>query len=171
MVKLEPHKTALIVVNMQEGLLEEAEAAGIDTEELTASIGAFVSKARGLGALVIMAASIGGGVLDSRLGYCQETDYLIEKPCSSAFFETDLRYILMNHKVDNTLVCGLKTNLDCRATAIDATSHDLVSYILSDLTAADREEDKTFHLREMSWYFSMPITAEEAAARMRDGRF
>ena len=68
MVKLEPHKTALIVVNMQEGLLEEAEAAGIDTEELTASIGAFVSKARGLGALVIMAASIGGGVLDSQIG-------------------------------------------------------------------------------------------------------
>ena len=123
------------------------------------------------GALITFAASVDGGALDARLGYCPETDYLIEKPCTSAFFETDLRYILMNHKVDHALVCGLKTNLDCRATAIDATSHDLISYILSDLTAADSEETKAFHLREMSWYFSMPITAEEAITRMNDGRF
>lgn len=89
----------------------------------------------------------------------------MEKPCSSVFFETDLRYILMNHKVDNALICGLKTNLDCRATAIDATSHDMISYILSDLTAADTSEIHAIRLRKMSWYFLLSITAEKAISR------
>ncbi len=171
MVKFESHKTALIAVNMQERLMEEAKAAGIDADDLAARIGTYVGKMRAAGVLIVMAVSGGGGKLDPRLGYCPETDYFIEKPCFSAFFETDLRYVLMNHKVDHALVCGLKTNLDCRATAIDATSHDLISYILSDLTAADSEEIKAFHLREMSWYFSMPITAEEAMTRLNSGRF
>lgn len=72
--------------------------------------------------------------------------------------------------VEATLPCGLRTNLDCRATAIDATSHDLVSYIVSDLTQTDCEETKQFHLREMSWYFSLPLTTAEIHARLADGR-
>lgn len=171
MVKFQPYRTALIVVGMQQRLMEEAKTSGIDVETLADRIGVYTRKLRDAGALVVAVLSENGGRLDSRIGYCPETDYLMEKPCSSAFFETDLRYILMNHKVDNALICGLKTNLDCRATAIDATSHDMVSYILSNLTAADTPEIHTIHLLEMSWYFSLPITAEEALSRFNDGSF
>lgn len=171
MVKFQPYRTALIVVNMQQRLMEEAKTSGIDVEALAERIGVYTQKLRKAGALVVEVLSENGGSLDSRVGYCPEADYLLEKPCSSAFFETDLRYVLMNHKVDNALICGLKTNLDCRATAIDATSHDMISYILSDLTAADTPEIHAIHLREMSWYFSLPITAEESLSRLNDGRF
>ncbi len=170
MMKFQSYRTALLVVNMQTGEMDAARRLGIDTDALAEQIGTEVCRLREAGVLIVFVNSDKGGALYDRMEYCSERDYLIEKPCSSGFFGTDLRYILMNHHVDNTLTCGLRTNLDCRATAIDATSHDLVSYIVSDLTQTDCEETKQFHLREMSWYFSLPLTTAEIHARLADGR-
>ena len=58
--------------------------------------------------------------LDDRIPYDPEKDILWRKYVPSAFFGTDLDRVLRERGIENVLVCGVKTNVCCRATATDA---------------------------------------------------
>lgn len=193
-------KTALIVVDLQKSLTTEAgdnyyETAG----EMMDRVAANINKMRQAGALIVYVWSkthlssgltsaapainpdLSGRVLgpksdemlelDDRLTFDPQRDILLCKHTYSAFWGTPLLEILQQNGIENVVVCGIKTNVCCRQTVIDAASHGFRSYIIRDMTSTNNNEIKQYHLEEMDKYFAKVLDAEEVLERLRDGRF
>ncbi len=112
-----------------------------------------------------------GAELDERIPYRKDRDILWRKYVPSAFFGTDLDKVLREQGVENVLVCGVKTNVCCRATATDAYSHRFRTYMISDMLGTNTPEINVFHLEEMTKYFARSITSEEVMERLEKGEF
>lgn len=84
---------------------------------------------------------------------------------------TGLNEVLRKKGVENVLVCGVKTNVCCRATATDAYSHRFRTYMISDMLGTNTAQINDFHLQEMTKYFAKAITSEEAIRRLQAGEF
>ena len=69
------------------------------------------------------------------------------------------------------LVCGIKTNVCCRQTAIDSVSHNYKTYMVSDMTSTNNEEIKAYHLDEINRYFAKVIDSDEVLRRLDAGEF
>ena len=89
----------------------------------------------------------------------------------SAFFGTDLAKILRERGVENVLVCGVKTNVCCRATATDASAYRFRTYMISDMLGTNTKEINDFHLAEMTKYFAKAISSDEVCERLKNGAF
>ena len=111
-----------------------------------------------------------GRELDDRLTVTDE-DWVIRKFTYSAFWNTPLLEKLQQAGIENVLVCGIKTNVCCRQTAIDSFSHYYKTYMVQDMTSTNNEEIKAFHLDEINRYFAKVIDSDEVLERLKDGRF
>lgn len=108
--------------------------------------------------------------LDDNLPILQEDD-VICKFTYSAFWGTPLVERLQQLGIENVLVCGIKTNVCVRQTAIDSISHNFKTYIISDMTSTNNEEMKEYHLAEMNKYFAKVIDSAEVLRRLENGEF
>ena len=111
-----------------------------------------------------------GAQLDERI-IVHPDDILFRKSVPSAFFNTNLSQILHDKGIENVLVCGVKTNVCCRATATDASSYKFKTYMLSDMLGTNTKEINEFHLNEMTKYFAKAISSDEAIERFEKGLF
>lgn len=111
-----------------------------------------------------------GSELDERIKV-HEGDVLFRKNAPSAFFKTNLDEILRNMGIENVLVCGVKTNVCCRATATDASQYKYRTYMISDMLGTNTKEINDFHLKEMTKYFAAAIDSEEVIKRLKEGVF
>lgn len=195
------YKTAVLVIDMQkdftepEGKFYYPETTGVMMETFPDKI----NRMRELGALIVVVytahpeneeevnpeltrmfrngkkASLvegtKGAQLDERIPYKEDTDLLWRKYVPSAFFGTDLERVLREKGVENVLICGVKTNVCCRATATDAYSYRFRTYMISDMLGTNTPELNTFHLQEMTKYFASAITSDEVLARLKTGQF
>ena len=109
--------------------------------------------------------------LDDRLPIDPDRDILLNKFTYSAFWNTPWQEILEQKGIENVLVCGIKTNVRCRATAIDAVSHCYKTYMISDMTSTNNDEIKAYHLAEMDKYFAKVIDSNEVIRRLRENEF
>ncbi|MBR2806875.1 MAG: cysteine hydrolase [Oscillospiraceae bacterium] len=194
-------KTAVLVVDMQKQFTEEGrrffypETTGVMMETFADKI----NRMRELGALIVViytkhdpdekevnpeltrmfvngkkVALVDGSEdseLDDRIPYDPEKDILWRKYVPSAFFGTDLDRVLRERGIENVLVCGVKTNVCCRATATDAYSHKFRTYMISDMLGTNTREINEFHLAEMTKYFAKAIDSDEVIRRLESGEF
>lgn len=109
--------------------------------------------------------------LDDRLPIDPEKDIILNKFTYSAFWGTPLLEILEQLGVENVLVCGIKTNVCCRATALDAVSHCFKTYMIRDMTSTNNEEIKNYHLAEIDKYFAKVIDSDEVLRRLQEHIF
>ena len=96
---------------------------------------------------------------------------MFRKFVPSAFFGTNLAEILRERGVENVLVCGVKTNVCCRATATDASAYRFRTYMISDMLGTNTKELNDFHLAEMTKYFAKAISSDEVCERLKNGVF
>lgn len=90
-------------------------------------------------ALNLLTRDSGLAAIDPRLPVSGE-DRILEKTQASCFYGTDLARWLRSKQVDSVIVTGFTTSGCVRATAVDATQHDFVTYVVSD-AVADRDAD------------------------------
>ncbi len=99
--------------------------------------------------------------IDERIHIDRERDIVWHKSAASAFFKNDLDERLRAMGVENVLVCGVKTNVCCRATVNDSFSHGFRTFIISDMTATNTPELNAFFVEDMSKYFACAVTSDE----------
>lgn len=109
--------------------------------------------------------------LDDRLPIDPEQDIILRKFTYSAFWGTPLLRLLEQRGIENVLICGIKTNVCCRQTMLDAVSHGFRTYMLRDMTSTNNEEIKAYHLAEMDKYFAKVLDSDEAIRRLNAGEF
>lgn len=80
----------------------------------------------------------------------QPTDHVIVKPRYSAFFATELDLILRRLQIDHLLLAGTTTPNCIRTTCYDAIALDYAVTVLSDCTSSATEEIQTSNLRDMA---------------------
>lgn len=102
-----------------------------------------------------------GYEIDNRIHIDHDRDILWHKQAASAFFQNDLDQRLREMGVENVLVCGVKTNVCCRATVNDSFSHGFRTFIISDMTATNTAELNAFFVEDMAKYFASAVTAQE----------
>jgi len=157
MLKLNPAKTALLVINMTNDLLEWE---GVDA--LVPRLGRLVKAARARGMTVIYSslAFCAGGTDTGQLGRFWETigsgkvltkgtpgveicselapapgDLVLQRNRYSAFYNTELDDLLRSRGIDTIVIGGYSTNFCCDSTARDANFRDYNVVFLSDGTA------------------------------------
>ena len=108
--------------------------------------------------------------LDDRINVCPE-DIVMRKFSYSAFLNTPLLEILQQNGIENVLVCGIKTNVCCRQTAIDAVSHNFKTYMIRDMLSTNTQEMSDYHLDEINRYFAKVIDYAEVLRRLDAGEF
>lgn len=168
-MKLDPNKTALLVIDMQGGFLDEASPMCIPTARGTVPACAAVQeKARELGVGVYFvirkyapdgsdveftrydAWKRGGkpcSVENGPIGWAMPPEFQVKpgdtvlvKPRYSAFFQTHLDGMLRRQGVDTVVVTGTTTPNCIRATVFDAISLDYNTVILEDCCSSVTEE-------------------------------
>jgi nicotinamidase-related amidase len=100
-----------------------------------------------------------------------ENDIILRKHTYSAFWGTPLLEILQQNGIENVLVGGIKTNVCCRQTTIDAVSHGYRTFIIKDMTSTNNDEIKEYHLEEMNRYFAKVLDSDEVIKRLKNGDF
>ena len=110
-----------------------------------------------------------GFEIDERIHIDRERDILWHKSAARAFFRNDLDQRLRERGVENVLVCGVKTNVCCRATVNDAYSHGFRTFIISDMTATNTPELNAFFVEDMAKYFASAVTSEQVFQMLENG--
>jgi ureidoacrylate peracid hydrolase len=65
----------------------------------------------------------------------EDSDLIVDKMRSSAFYGTNLEVILRSLKTENLIIGGVTTHMCVLSTCFDAVFRDFEIYVLSDLTA------------------------------------
>ena len=111
-----------------------------------------------------------GAEIDERIHIDRERDILWHKHAPSAFFQNDLAERLRAFGVENVLVCGVKTNVCCRATVNDAFSHGFTTFAISDMLATNTPELNAFFIEDMAKYFATAVTSDEVFRLLEEGK-
>lgn len=152
-----PTNTALIVVDVQRAFTESSLFAIASAQSVLDNINNAVDRARELKVPVIwvryqVREGVGLGLtskrydvedlhtgegteIDPRLHFLP-TDEVIIKPRQSAFYATDLEYLLRSKGVKYVCVAGVTTNVCVLALVKDASERDFAVNLLEDCTAA-----------------------------------
>jgi ureidoacrylate peracid hydrolase len=157
---IDPKKTALLIIDMQEAFLNNSSPLKINgANRIVPVINRLIEKCRSVGIPIIFtriyhdtASKLyrelfpahfdvnGRPVLTrdsqwfhitSRLDV-RATDTIIDKERYSAFYRTPLRTLLESKGIDTIIVCGLASNVCCESTIRDAFSHDIRSIFVTD---------------------------------------
>jgi ureidoacrylate peracid hydrolase len=89
-------------------------------------------------------------------------DLRVAKSRYSAFIKSDFEKKLKERGIDTLLIAGTKTNVCCECTARDAMMLDYKVVMLSDCTAALSDEEHRATLENMIQQFGDVLTADEA---------
>ena len=196
-MKLNPNKTALLVIDMQEGFLNPESPTYIPMawDTVPACI-AVQRKARELGIPVYFVirryAKDGSDVEftryyawkqggkpcsgpESPIGWNMPKgfevlpwDTVLFKPRYSAFFNTHLDSLLRRQGIDTVVVTGTTTPNCIRATVFDSISLDYNTVVLSDCTSSVSEEVQRVNLQGMESIGAVIATAAEFKAETID---
>jgi nicotinamidase-related amidase len=92
-----------------------------------------------------------------------EGDFVVKgKKRYSAFYATDLKFLLQRHKVDTLILAGVNTTTCVLCTAFEATNRDFGVVIASDaVDSMDGEEMHRFALRLMEASIGWPLTNQQ----------
>jgi ureidoacrylate peracid hydrolase len=157
-----PERTALITIDMQNVFVEGGWPAPSDGLALLERLNRLASICRDQGVLIIHASHVlrpdgsNIGILaevappvregminkGSRSAALHDglvidsRDVLLEKPRFGAFYGTDLELILRSRGIDTVIISGIATNVCCETTAREAMVRDFRVLFLSDGTAA-----------------------------------
>lgn len=85
----------------------------------------------------------------------EDSDLIVDKMRSSAFYGTNLEVILRSLKTENIVIAGVTTHMCVLSTAFDAVFRDFDIYVLADLTAClefKRDKEVIRTAREMHDY-------------------
>jgi len=152
-----PANTALIVIDVQRTFTESSLFGIASAQSVLDNINAAVDRARGLGIPIIwvlyrVRTQVGQGLTSKRYGvpdlhtgegtdldprlHFMEEDEVIVKPRQSAFYATDLEYLLRSKGIKYLCFAGVTTNVCVLATVKDASERDFAVTLLEDCTAS-----------------------------------
>ncbi len=107
--------------------------------------------------------------IDPKLTVDEKKDYVIRKRRYSGFFATDLDMVLREHRIENLIIVGTKTNCCIRATVTDAFYLDYNGIVISDCVATDSEEVNQVHLNDIKRYLGQVMDSETLFTKLRAG--
>ena len=87
----------------------------------------------------------------------------------SAFFATDLALTLQECGIENTIICGVKTNVCVRSTSQDAFAYGFNVFVPTTATASNRENLAVASLEDIDRYFGNTIDLEAANRMLTEG--
>lgn len=90
-----------------------------------------------------------------------EKDYQIIKPRFSAFFGTELDLILRRKRINTVLLIGTTTPNCIRTTCYDALSLDYNTVVISDCTSSRTKQVQEANLEDMAFIGAQVMTAHE----------
>ena len=188
-MKLNPEKSALLVIDMQEGFLNPESPTYIPMAWETVNEGYCLKCARELGIPVYFVirryAKDGSDVEftryfawkqggkpcsgpESPIGWNMPKgfevlpwDTVLFKPRYSAFFQTNLDSILRRRGIDTVVVTGTTTPNCIRATVFDSISLDYNTVVLDDCTSSVNEEVQRVNMLGMQTIGAVVATAED----------
>jgi ureidoacrylate peracid hydrolase len=189
-VRIAPDKTALLVIDMQRGLLADSLPTSIPAgRKIIHRLARLIEDARRRGLLIVYTRMshdfIGKGPYGKlwpshfkedgqpilRRGsdvfeitpelIVQPGDVVIDKDRYSAFFNTNLETILKDHQIENLIITGIASNVCSESTARDAFFRDYHVFFLSDCNAALDEEQHESALRNIRLCFGWVMDADE----------
>jgi maleamate amidohydrolase len=101
---------------------------------------------------------------DDRLNIDPIRDIIINKRMASAFHETNLRSLLIWHKVDTVIVTGGSTSGCVRATVVDSLSHSYRTIVPLECVADKHESPHFANLYDMAIKYADVIPVAEVKA-------
>lgn len=191
---LDPKKTALLVIDMQNAFVAPGAPVEVPAaREIVPAINRLAVALRKRGVPVIWvlhenrkdgsdwdgffgafvadrakaAAALAAGSEMQRLWpelHVEAKDLRVAKSRYSAFIKNDFEKKLQARGIDTLLIAGTKTNVCCECTARDAMMLDYKVVMLSDCTAALSDEEHRATLENMIQQFGDVLTAEETLA-------
>ncbi|MDX2272270.1 MAG: isochorismatase family cysteine hydrolase [Cyanobacteriota bacterium] len=188
--KVAPHKTALIVVDMQndychpEGSLGQRGYSTEASQAIVPALNGLIEAARQSGVSIIFIQTIHTDATDSDVwlershhsrSICrpgsfgaeffgvkpQPQDLIIHKHRYSAFIGTRLDQVLRRLKVETLIMTGVATNVCVESTARDGFMLDYHIVFLSDCTATSHADAHAATLANINRHFGVVATAEE----------
>ena len=91
-------------------------------------------------------------------------DLISTKWCYSAFFDSRLRTWMREHGRDQLVLCGVYAHIGVLATAVDAFSHDIETFLIADAVADFSARHHRMALDYAAARCAVVITTEEAMA-------
>jgi ureidoacrylate peracid hydrolase len=189
---LDPNKTALLVIDMQNAFVAPGAPVEVPAaREIVPSINRLAAELRKRGVPVVWvqhenakdgadwdgffgafvadrgkaaAALTAGSQMQSLWPELKvdAKDLRVAKNRYSAFIKNDFEKVLRQRGIDTLLIAGTKTNVCCECTARDAMMLDYKVVMLSDCTAALSDEEHRATLENMIQQFGDVLTADEA---------
>lgn len=101
---------------------------------------------------------------DDRLNIDPVRDIIINKRMASAFHETNLRSLLIWHKVDTVIVTGGSTSGCVRATAVDSLSHGYRTIVAEECVADKHESYHFANLTDLQLKYADVVSVSEVLA-------
>jgi len=184
-------KTALLVIDM---VYDFAHPDGLvyypQNEQILPRIKSLIDKSRESNALIVFVvdshragkydkeltmvrkhciAGTGGDEIMPMLGYNEETDFKIIKRRFSSFYGTDLDLVLREHGIENTIICGTKTNCCVRATVQDAYFLNYNVIVAQECVATNSDVINEVHLSDIGKYFGKVLPLEDVFHQLESG--
>lgn len=165
-LKLEPRNTALVVIDLQKGIVHGRSMQPLSGEEVVRNAAKLISASRKAGLFIV---PVHVGSRDGRdmpsvisetarrtgsmppdwtdlvpeLGLI-DSDHVILKHNWSAFYGTDLDLQLRRRKIDTIILCGISTNIGVESTARDAYHNNYNQvFVIDAMSASSKEEHES----------------------------
>lgn len=135
-------KSALLVIDVQEGIVQDPYFPMFNTEVLLERINRVIEAYRQVGWLIVfirhtegdgspLQLGLPGWQLDARLKL-QPNDVIMNKTTPDSFYHTELLGWLKTHDITDLTVCGLQTDYCIDTTTRSAFSHEFNVTLISD---------------------------------------
>jgi nicotinamidase-related amidase len=190
-LKIEPAKTALVVIDLQRGIVAPPSAPHSSTEVVAraAQMAAALRKAGGTVVFVHVTPSADGKdglkpITDAPVGAGgrtlppdwaeivpelapQPSDVIITKRQWGAFYGTELDLQLRRRGVDTIVLCGISTSIGVESTARDAYERGYNQIFVEDAMAARDVEEHRHTVRSLFPRIGRVRTTEEVLAAIK----
>jgi nicotinamidase-related amidase len=190
-LKIEPAKTALVVIDLQRGIVAPPSAPHSSTDVVAraAQMAAALRKAGGTVVFVHVTPSADGKdglkpITDAPVGAGgrtlppdwaeivpelapQPSDVIITKRQWGAFYGTELDLQLRRRGVDTIVLCGISTNIGVESTARDAYERGYNQIFVEDAMAARDVEEHRHTVRSLFPRIGRVRTTEEVLAAIK----
>ena len=190
-LKIEPAKTALVVIDLQRGIVAPPSAPHSSTDVVAraAQTAAALRKAGGTVVFVHVTPSADGKdglkpITDAPVGAGgrtlppdwaeivpelapQPSDVIITKRQWGAFYGTELDLQLRRRGVDTIVLCGISTNIGVESTARDAYERGYNQIFVEDAMAARDVEEHRHTVRSLFPRIGRVRTTEEVLAAIK----
>ena len=178
-MELDPERTAVVVVDMQNGFAHpDGSLYAPGSETAIEPIAELVDRARAAGARIVYTRDVHPpeqfegnhyydeferwgehvveGTWDAELHEdldVREEDHVVEKHTYDAFYETGLEGYLDTHGIDDLLICGTLANVCVLHTAGSAGLRDFKPVLVEDALGYIEEDHKEYAIDHAGWLF------------------